>query len=259
MMEYPLDRVAGEKRLLTEIADSSDFVHAIPIEKRSNSLLPMQPAIANNLMTMTKSTNERGEKRSASQALNVQPRKLSFKIGLEKMKLTRDFPSAVVKDNSIGEQQEREIIKRVTTRVLSLPREAANAPLTVFHGVNEPSIAFQTYVERLVHYANVWAREKPNVNSQGIRCALLAIIYLERTKTQISSRSVHRLFLIAFLIGIKLTDDFGISNTFWGRAGGCTLEDVNRMELAFCATLSWDFGVNPNDFEAIKRVFAEGI
>lgn len=233
-MEYPLDRVAGEKRLLTEIADSSDFVHAIPGEKRSNSLIPMQPG--NSLMT--KSTNERGEKRSASQALNIQP---------------------LVKDNSIGEQQEKEIVKRVTARVLSLPKEDANAPLTVFHGVNEPSIAFQTYVERLVHYANVWAREKPSVNSQGIRCALLAIIYLERTNAHISSKSVHRLFLIAFLIGIKLTDDFGISNTFWGRAGGCTLEDVNRMELAFCAILSWDFGVNPNDFEAIKKIFADGI
>ena len=165
----------------------------------------------------------------------------------------------VPKEYTIGEQEEKAIIKRIASRVLALPQEAPNAPLTVFHGINEPTIPFTVYVERLVHYANVWAREKPNVNSQGIRCALLAVVYMERSRVVISPKSVHRLFLIAFLIGIKLTDDFGISNTFWGRAGGCQLEDVNRMEIAFCGLLGWDFAVSSDFFEGLKQTFTKGL
>lgn len=126
---------------------------------------------------------------------------------------------------------------------------------TCFHGINEPAIPFAQYVERLVHYANVWAREKPNVNSQGVRCAVLAVEYLERANVRVCGKSIHRLFLIAFLIGIKLTDDFGMSNTFWGRAGGCSLEDVNRMEIEFCNMLKWSFGVPADVFETQKRRF----
>jgi len=126
---------------------------------------------------------------------------------------------------------------------------------TCFHGINEPAIPFAQYVDRLVHYANVWAREKPSANSQGVRCAVLAVEYMERAQVRISGKSIHRLFLIAFLIGIKLTDDFGMSNTFWGRAGGCSLEDVNRMEVEFCNLLKWDFGVAPEVYEAQKRRF----
>jgi hypothetical protein len=138
---------------------------------------------------------------------------------------------------------------------MSFPVEISETT-SLFHGAEIPVISFEEYVERLVYCGNLWCREQPNFNSQGICCAIIAVEYLERANIRASPKSIHRLFLAAFLVAIKYLDDFGMSNTFWGKAGGCTLDEINKMEIAFGNLLDWNFFVSTEMFETKKRAYS---
>jgi len=124
-----------------------------------------------------------------------------------------------------------------------------------FLGSSAPPITILDYVERLVRYVNQWAEDEPSPTSTGIRCLLLAVEYLERANLKITSRSVHRFVMCGVLLAVKFTEDFAISNKFWGEVGGCKLDDVNRMEAAFCQLLEWRFDVSSKGFAARQSQF----
>ena len=125
-----------------------------------------------------------------------------------------------------------------------------------FLGTAVPPISILDYIERLVKYVNQWAEDEPCASSTGVRCCLMAVEYLERTKVRLAPRSVHRYFLAAVLMAIKTTEDFAISNKFWGDVGGCKVEDVNRMEVAFCKLLEWNFEVSSEAFVTQQSRFS---
>lgn len=129
-----------------------------------------------------------------------------------------------------------------------------------FSGSEEPPISLESYVSRLIHYTNVWARDKDGL--VGFRCAALVFPYLERLSA-LSIRptrySIHRYFLTSFLLALKFTEDAPVKNSFVGRLGGCTLEDINQMELALCLLLWWNVAVTADDFENQQRTILNAL
>ena len=148
---------------------------------------------------------------------------------------------AVVVD--CNEAEQRECVQRLVSYLESRLLEDVEGEKSCFIGSSSPPISLLDYVDRLVRYSNQWADDTPSATSTGLRCVTLAVDYLERSQVRLTPRSVHRYLMSATLLAIKYTEDFAISNKFWGDVGGCKLQDVNRMEAAFCTVLGWNFRI----------------
>jgi hypothetical protein len=116
-------------------------------------------------------------------------------------------------------------------------------PDPMFVGEKEPPITFPRYVERLIKLTNRWAEETDGPDSFGVRCAVWAVDYLERIDINLHSKAIHRYFMAAFLVSIKLLFDYYMSNSYWAKVAGCPHEQVNRMEAQVCNSLNWDFHI----------------
>jgi hypothetical protein len=138
----------------------------------------------------------------------------------------------------------REEQARLSRRVASYLEESSFGslePHPLFVGEKEPPISFGDYVVRLVELTNKWVEEHDAADSFGIRCALVAVEYLERLSIRLHSRAIHRYFMICFLLATKLLYDYYFSLSFWAEVSGCPRKSVNAMELLICDALRWRF------------------
>ena len=119
----------------------------------------------------------------------------------------------------------------------------------------EPKLYFGIFVERLANYANLCLRECVGKDSTGVRCAIMAVEYLERIKTSINSATIQRYFLVAFLMAFKFSEDAQVSNGFWSKLGGVSIAEVNKMEIAFCRALKWSFSISPESYKTLCERF----
>jgi hypothetical protein len=188
-----------------------------------------------------------GEKRSLDQCILIETPEEMFRT------------STV---DATPEQEQRDMVQNIASRVLAMQQsdtvmmddvqESKNeiASQASFIGSRIPAISFVKYVERLVHNINRWAHEKPGMDSVGIQSGVFAIEYLERSCADITPKSIHRYFLAAFLLGIKYSFDYYLSNTYWAGVGGIRLQELNTLEMDFCCQLNWDFTVSPEVFQS---------
>ena len=126
-------------------------------------------------------------------------------------------------------------------------------PKPVFAAATPPNVLFSKYVQRIISLTNQYAEENEAPDSLGIRCAALALELIKRANLRLDGLSIHRCFLTAHLLGIKLLHDFYMSNSFWSQVGGVSLKEVNAMEIVFCEALRWDLRVNPEEHELSLR------
>jgi hypothetical protein len=132
-------------------------------------------------------------------------------------------------------------------------------PDPLFVGNKEPPISFPSYVERLIKLTNKWAEENDGQDSFGVRCAVLAVEYLERVDVNLDSKAIHRYFTSAYLISIKLLFDFYMSNSYWAKVSGLPHEQVNRMEAHICNCLNWDFHIPEKHHDDSIRKFVPSL
>lgn len=154
---------------------------------------------------------------------------------------------------------QKQLIKALAGHLVShLDERSSGGALRSFEGANTPTIAMGDYVDRLIRYVDVWAGEIPGGHaSTGVRCALMAIELVDRLDAPLSRKSVHRVFMCAVLVCVKASEDFIISNRFWAKVGGCDLEELNRMEMAFCDLLQWKITVSREDFDTQQTRFSD--
>jgi len=133
--------------------------------------------------------------------------------------------------------------------------KGSKEPEHMFIGEQIPAISFSKYVERLVKFTNRWAEEPDGADSLGIRCAVIAVLLLERVNVVLTCKAIHRYFMSAYLIAIKSIYDYYISNAFWGDVAGCPVHQVNRMELEFCNELKWNIVVSEDLHEIRLNLF----
>jgi len=181
----------------------------------------------------------------------------SIKENLNKNRLasSRQRDSANVQKKSLKEEQFEVAV--VIERYLVETFKGKHEPHPLFIGSNEAPISFLKYIERLIILTNKWVEEEDGPHSLGVRCALLAVEYLERVDVKLSSLSYHRYFMTAFLIGIKLLFDYYMSNSFWAEVSGCPRKQVNQMEIQLCNSLNWNFTVSVEKHEESVRKFVK--
>lgn len=157
-----------------------------------------------------------------------------------------------------------------------LPGEA----ISLFQGQNVPKVDIGHYIWRIVYYLNKFPAKEPtffagsedmslsesenakepfkenDVMSRGLRCLLLALVYIDRisqrhTDFVVTPFTLHRIVLTAMLVAIKFTDDHPIGVDVFARLGGVKRKDVRRMELKFCSLIGFDFNISEPEFDEI--------
>jgi len=185
-------------------------------------------------------------------AARKRPSKEEFIV--ENPQLEQSVLELVEKSSNITTDQ-KHVAKAVADHLASLLDEKST--LEEFEGKAIPSISLVDYVDRLIRYVDAWAGEKASVSSTGVSAALMGVEYIDRLNFPISARSIHRLYLCAVLVAVKYTEDFTITNRFWAKVGGIDLQDMNRLECAFCGLLEWKLGVSREEFESQQNRFGE--
>jgi len=149
--------------------------------------------------------------------------------------------------SNVQEMQAR-VIERVTDMVLSLCQEE-DGSRDKFSCDSLPQVQFKQFAERLILNTNLWADETPGLESIGVRSAVAAVEFLERSAVPMSLQSVHKYFMTAFLVGIKLMFDYYVPNTFFAGICGVTLQEMNVLEIQFFNILEWNFSISIEAFQ----------
>mmetsp|Transcript_32757 Transcript_32757/g.53130 ORF Transcript_32757/g.53130 Transcript_32757/m.53130 type:complete len:214 (-) Transcript_32757:581-1222(-) len=125
-----------------------------------------------------------------------------------------------------------------------------SAKLAAFYALRPPSIAIDSYLDRIFKYA-----------SCSSACFVLAMIYIERVIARepsftITSLNVHRVVVTSTLLANKFLDDLFYNNSYWAKIGGVTNAEINALELDMLFLLDFDLSVSPALFdEYVQRLF----
>eukprot|EP00045_Choanoeca_perplexa_P005674 m.47706 g.47706 ORF g.47706 m.47706 type:complete len:385 (+) comp13241_c0_seq1:319-1473(+) len=92
-------------------------------------------------------------------------------------------------------------------------------------------------------------------------CSVLALVYGQRLLAKypsltITTRNIHRLFLIALMLASKLIDDRYCRNNYYANIGGMDVAELNRLEMEFCFLIGFDLNVTLEEFSNVCDAFA---
>ncbi|TVU19293.1 hypothetical protein EJB05_35433 [Eragrostis curvula] len=114
---------------------------------------------------------------------------------------------------------------------------------TIFHGHRVPDLSIKLYAERIFKYAQC----SPS-------CFVLGLIYMERYLQQpniyMTSLSVHRLLITSVVVAAKFIDDGFFNNAYYGKVGGISTREMNRLELDLLFSLDFRLKVNLETFRS---------
>ena len=99
----------------------------------------------------------------------------------------------------------------------------------MFHSVSDPPISVEDYLHRIVKYGRI---------TDAVSVA--ALVYVDRILIRnphlaLTSKTVHRLVLTAFMLAAKFNEDVHLVNSAFARIGGLSNAELHRLEIAFLA------------------------
>jgi hypothetical protein len=127
--------------------------------------------------------------------------------------------------------------------------EAREVPLCErrFVGTLVPDLSLQEYVYRVSRYCGC-----------SSSCWVAALIYTDRvlafTKSSpqpalLDHLSMHRHIITGLVCAIKYHDDRVHTNAFYANVGGVQVQELNKLELAYCTILNWNFHIAGPTFD----------
>lgn len=136
-----------------------------------------------------------------------------------------------------------------------------------FAGLKRPKIPLDRYLTRIVRYLNTFHEQHPSSDSVGTRCLIVAAHFIDRLRLkysdpligsgtfQLNQMNVHRLFLVACLLAVKMIEDDHPTNEYMANVGGVELKELDLLESQFCNAMEFDFHLNPLEIQQLYNVF----
>ncbi|PNW87325.1 hypothetical protein CHLRE_02g118050v5 [Chlamydomonas reinhardtii] len=148
--------------------------------------------------------------------------------------------------------EKNEMQERFTTSTVGSQHMMPTGKLTVFHGLRPPPIGLQAYVERVAKFTKC-----------SPVCFVMALVYMDllaqRDPDMLPTPlNVHRLLLSGVLVAAKLTDDHYYNNAFYGRVGGVSVQEINRLELELLRLLDYRLHVPWEELRCMLKQLLAG-
>ena len=102
---------------------------------------------------------------------------------------------------------------------------------TIFSLSKKPAISIEKYLLRFIHHSKA-----------STSTLIISIIYFDRIKIEnfyITTTSIHRLFLAAFVVALKYNEDKIFLNNFYSLLGGVSMKDLKKLEQEFLKYLDY--------------------
>lgn len=119
---------------------------------------------------------------------------------------------------------------------------------SLFFSCEEPSIGFDSFVQRLKLYIQV-----------SESAFVVSLVYMKRLGDQDevmkpSRFNVHRLFLTALVLAAKMLEDQVHRNGFFAKVGGIpSVKEMNHLEIIMLNLLDFRLFVSPLEYEDMER------
>lgn len=116
---------------------------------------------------------------------------------------------------------------------------------SAFYATRAPRISLKDFIERILVYSKI---DKATF--------ITMMIYLDRAKDELEFTylNIHRLILGSLITAIKYCNDDLYPNTFYARIGGISLDELNMIEIAFCALLGFEFYIEREIYDKYEEV-----
>ena len=67
--------------------------------------------------------------------------------------------------------------------------------------------------------------------------------------------NVHRAFAVTMLLAAKFSEDDVITNKYWSEVSLIGIEELNKIEGAFCSALNFNLYVSPEEFKQYSKQY----
>ncbi|KAH9323064.1 hypothetical protein KI387_017703 [Taxus chinensis] len=141
------------------------------------------------------------------------------------------------------------VLSSLVERVVGRNERTVASPVRVskyecFNGVEVPDMSIEHYLERIFRYIHC----SPSV-------FVVAYAYIDRLiqfhpQFRITSQNVHRLLITSVMVASKFVEDMNYKNSHYGRVGGFSTEEMNKLEMEFLFLLKFKLQVTVNVFES---------
>ena len=132
-------------------------------------------------------------------------------------------------------------------RMLCKLHKGEPIPSSDFHSHCIPPMSVTMYVQRLVRYCAC--------SGEALLCAFLLLLkYAFHSGHPITIYNAHRLLITSVVLGIKLRDDVYYSNVYYGRIGGISGREMNKLEVLFLGRLDWETQVHEEEYAALLEL-----
>ncbi len=71
----------------------------------------------------------------------------------------------------------------------------------------------------------------------------------------LTSRNIHRLIAVAFMLACKYLDDYYFSNKVYAQYSGLPLSELNALELEFLFRINFQLFISPKQYEDLQAFF----
>eukprot|EP01060_Flectonema_neradi_P033746 TRINITY_DN5744_c1_g1_i1.p1 TRINITY_DN5744_c1_g1~~TRINITY_DN5744_c1_g1_i1.p1 ORF type:complete len:244 (+),score=37.10 TRINITY_DN5744_c1_g1_i1:138-869(+) len=82
---------------------------------------------------------------------------------------------------------------------------------------------------------------------------IILVVRLLEKGIKLTTASVHRVLLPAFVVAAKQRDDIYYSNRYYAQVGGISTKELNTLEHLLLSTLDWELAISPECFTAAKE------
>ncbi|XP_020208975.1 cyclin-U2-2 [Cajanus cajan] len=178
---------------------------------------------------------------SSSSSLTISPRKLCSDLYSYSYEENSSTPLVI---NVLASLIERSMAR--TERILKNGSSSLSKAIStnIFDCREIPDMTIQSYLERIFRYT----RAGPSVY-------VVAYVYIDRfcqnnPGFRINARNVHRLLITTIMLASKYVEDMNYRNSYFGRVGGLTTNELNKLELEFLFLMGFKLHVNVSVFES---------
>ena len=105
----------------------------------------------------------------------------------------------------------------------------------IFNSTKPPRISIYDFFDRIIKYCKI-----------DVATFVSMMIYIDKAREciQFTNFNIHKIILGSLICSIKYCNDEIYPNTYYARVGGIDLEEMNVIEITFCALLGFDFYID---------------
>ena len=126
-------------------------------------------------------------------------------------------------------------------------RHGPDSMIAPFESTMKPIITFGDYVTGVV---STGVKGRLTETNQLKAAAIIMLRFAERYPKMVTDLTVHRLFLICYLVAMKVVFDRILSNSHVAKMGGVCRRSLNYMEQKFLVVMDFDVNVTEDQFNS---------